>query len=465
MAAYARAALLSTALLAAHQVDNTAAQLLEKADAALKANNLVQTLDLLDQAEQANPKQPGLWYLRGMFYLASDNKDAALIAFRKEMAINPQDAKAAMPVAQALLKQKMYQEAAAVLQKPIEAEPENYPLQTLRVAILLQGGNKTEGISETERISKATSEPRYLNNLAYDLAQAGAALSLAQTLAEKAVSQVEQECSAASLGSLDKKALGTTNSLAMDWDTLGWVYFKQDNLPKAAPYLKAAWLLGQHPAMANHIRELLDRQQASASDDAQIEIWNNVAIPSLPKSEGHADFYVTLSKNGIDEAQFVGGSDSLKDASHAIQTTKFTFPFPGSDPVKTIRRGTLFCSPTTTPSCRFFFLPATLATAKFGSVNASNVPADSLVKPVLIHQVGPKYSDEARAAKIDGTITLSVYIDALGLPRNIQIVKSLGYGLDEKAKEAVSQWRFHPATRAGIPEGFQTKIEVTFRLQ
>ena len=452
------------AALFAGQAESNAAQLLEKADAALKAQNLIQALDLLDRAEQSNPKQPGLWYLRGLFELASGNAGAALLSFQKEIAINPREARAATQAAQALLKQKRYQEAVEVLEKPIAAAPENFALQTLRVAILLQGGNKTEGIAEAERISKATSEPRYLNNLAYDLAQAGAALRLAQALAEKAVAQVTKECSDASLGTLSKKDLGATNSLATDWDTLGWVYFKQDDLSKAQPYLVAAWLLGRHSAMVGHLQDLFDRQHFGAGSVTEVDMRNSVAIPSLPKADGRADFYVTVSNSGIGEAQFVAGSEALKEASHAIQATPFVFPFPGPTPVKTVRRGTLVCAGDSTPSCRFFLLPATVASAKFGVVDAPGAAADAPGKPLLIRRVEPQYSDEARDAKIEGTVLLSVFIDTLGFPRDVQVVQSLGHGLDEKAKEAVAQWRFVPAARAGITEGSYAHVEVGFRL-
>jgi len=37
-------------------------------------------------------------------------------------------------------------------------------------------------------------------------------------------------------------------------------------------------------------------------------------------------------------------------------------------------------------------------------------------------------------------------------------------GLDEKAIEAVRQWKFKPATKDGHPVAVQVNIEVSFRL-
>jgi TonB family protein len=73
-------------------------------------------------------------------------------------------------------------------------------------------------------------------------------------------------------------------------------------------------------------------------------------------------------------------------------------------------------------------------------------------------------SDEARKAKFGGTVELQVVIQADGHPTNIVVVKRLGKGLDEKAVEAVSGWRFQPAYRDRKPVPVIVNIEVTFHL-
>jgi TonB family protein len=74
-------------------------------------------------------------------------------------------------------------------------------------------------------------------------------------------------------------------------------------------------------------------------------------------------------------------------------------------------------------------------------------------RPVLLKQVEPGYTEEARAAKVQGTVVLQVEIDPSGkvATTHIGVVRSLGLGLDEKAIEAVKQWQFKPATRNGTP--------------
>lgn len=84
--------------------------------------------------------------------------------------------------------------------------------------------------------------------------------------------------------------------------------------------------------------------------------------------------------------------------------------------------------------------------------------------PKVLSKVEPQYTEEARLAKYSGTAVLSVEIGADGVPRNIQVVRGLGLGLDDNAVAAVSTWRFQPATKEGAPVPVAAQIEVNFRL-
>lgn len=87
-----------------------------------------------------------------------------------------------------------------------------------------------------------------------------------------------------------------------------------------------------------------------------------------------------------------------------------------------------------------------------------------VTRPRLIRRVEPDYSEEARKAKWEGVVVLVIVVAPDGKPRNIQVVQSLGMGLDEQAVEAVSQWRFDPGRRGGEPVPVRARVEVSFRL-
>lgn len=84
--------------------------------------------------------------------------------------------------------------------------------------------------------------------------------------------------------------------------------------------------------------------------------------------------------------------------------------------------------------------------------------------PKLQQKVEPQYTDEARTAKIEGTVMMSVDISPEGSATNLEVLRSLEPGLDQKAIEAVRQWRFAPAIKDGTPVTVRATIEVNFRL-
>ena len=87
-----------------------------------------------------------------------------------------------------------------------------------------------------------------------------------------------------------------------------------------------------------------------------------------------------------------------------------------------------------------------------------------ITSPTLPKKVEPAYSDEARKAKHSGFVILAVEIDASGQVTNVKVNRSLGLGLDEKAVEAVRQWKFSPGRKDGKPVSVQAQVVVTFRL-
>lgn len=84
--------------------------------------------------------------------------------------------------------------------------------------------------------------------------------------------------------------------------------------------------------------------------------------------------------------------------------------------------------------------------------------------PRALYQPDPEYTEEARKAKYQGTCVLWLVIGADGKPRDVRVARSLGMGLDQKAIEAVRQWKFSPATKDGKPVAVQLNVEVNFRL-
>jgi TonB family protein len=81
-----------------------------------------------------------------------------------------------------------------------------------------------------------------------------------------------------------------------------------------------------------------------------------------------------------------------------------------------------------------------------------------------IQRTDPEYSGEARLAGLEGTVWLSVAVGKDGAPEDVRVTQSIGLGLDEKAIDAVRQWRFKPGPNADPGVRMLTDVAVDFRL-
>ena len=79
---------------------------------------------------------------------------------------------------------------------------------------------------------------------------------------------------------------------------------------------------------------------------------------------------------------------------------------------------------------------------------------------------GPEleFSEETRKAELQGTLVLWRVVGPDGMTHDIRVQQSLGMGLDEKAIEAIRQWKFDPGRKDGIPVAVQVDVEVNFHL-
>jgi TonB family protein len=81
-----------------------------------------------------------------------------------------------------------------------------------------------------------------------------------------------------------------------------------------------------------------------------------------------------------------------------------------------------------------------------------------------IYTPQPDYTQEAREARREGVCVLSLIVGVDGRTSNIVVTKKLGLGLDEKAVEAVRQWKFEPGRRNGRLVPTHLTLSVRFKL-
>jgi TonB family protein len=101
-----------------------------------------------------------------------------------------------------------------------------------------------------------------------------------------------------------------------------------------------------------------------------------------------------------------------------------------------------------------------------GLIEAAEMRRDpSCVPPRPLNAPMPVYTEEARALKIQGTVSMVVLVDEQGKVSSVVVFIPLGFGLDEQAAKAARQMRFTPALKGGRPVSFWQRIEVEFGLR
>ncbi len=84
--------------------------------------------------------------------------------------------------------------------------------------------------------------------------------------------------------------------------------------------------------------------------------------------------------------------------------------------------------------------------------------------PVVLFAPEPEFSEEARKAKTAGIVLVYLQVDTSGRPAHVRVLRGLGLGLDEKAMEAVRQYKFKPAMENGHPVAVEMNVEVNFQI-
>lgn len=90
---------------------------------------------------------------------------------------------------------------------------------------------------------------------------------------------------------------------------------------------------------------------------------------------------------------------------------------------------------------------------------------DGVTAPVLVRDVKPQYTEDARARRVQGSVELAAVVLSDGTVGELRVTKSLDTDLDQQAIKAAKQWTFKPGTKDGKPVDVEVNIELTFTLR
>jgi tetratricopeptide (TPR) repeat protein len=404
-----------------------ARDLINRAYAALQSRNTAEGQTELDQALKLSSTQYGLWATYSMLYMEQGKPDQALDAFHQEIANHPDNMWAyrymsaemaslnrpadaeqvwlsllkhdpastdgTLGLARVYMHEKRYNEAIVLLQQASHAKDASPNIQATLGTDELEAGQKDAGVADLQQVMRASQNPEILNNASFLLADHDADLPEDAVFAAKALQQVEQSTAAIQLSTLTPQDLGHVVLLGLIWDTVGWIDFKQAKYSDAERYIHAAWQLGQHPAVGDHLSQVYEKEGKLAEarhmqklvaatrpvsmqiskagvpspttphtdmvdrDKYVREVQNlrTVEIAGLPKKMASAQFWLVFTPQGVEEVKMITGDPSLSRAADLIKKHAYPQTFPDAGPVKIVRRGILSCSQFD-PTCQLVLL-------------------------------------------------------------------------------------------------------------
>ncbi len=403
----------------------------DAARGALERGNFPVAIDLLKRVVEADPKHKTAWINLGRAYMGLRQTDKAIEAFKKQAEANPYDEFAYNSLGWAYTTDRRYDEAAVAYQKALEINPlSDYAhaalgsmyseahqydkaVPELEKAVSLKQdnaflhislgdaylnlGQDDKALAAFDRAVEISATPEVWNNIAYQLSLKQVHLDRAQQYSESAVAAVSAALRNVTLDQLSQRDLGLLSSLMANWDTLGWVYFARGDLGKAEKYISAAWLLGQHGEVGDHMGQLYEKQ--GRKDDAlrtyamamsgirptpetrahlaalvggdgkvsaatekyrdQLQTARTISLGKVAKESASAEFFVILaassSGSSVQSVKFISGDENLKVFAEALRNAKYDMKFPDDTPIKIPRRGILACSKLT-GDCTFVMM-------------------------------------------------------------------------------------------------------------
>ena len=411
--------------------DMKADDLVDSARASFENGNLPVALVLLKRATELDPKNKVAWNNLGLVYFAMRENDQAVTAFQKQIEVNPYDEFAYNYLGRVYWNDRKYDDAVKSFNKQLENNPldkfshaylgtmysewHKYDLAVtelekassltpdspeLQVSLgdaYLNLGQDDKALAAFDHAVELSATPLVWNNIAYQLSLKNSHLDRAQQYAESAVSATAAELRNVSLDRLSNKELPLVSSLIAYWDTLGWVHYGEGNLAKAEKYVAAAWALGHHGEVGDHLAQIYEKHGDRANKDRALQTYalsmnglrpapetrsrlaalvggdakvdatvarykdelqrlNTIDLGKATQTS-NADFFILISGGGgaaakVDSVKFVSGDEKLKSFTPALKSAEYHLTFPDDTPVKVFRRGTLSCA-IATGKCEF----------------------------------------------------------------------------------------------------------------
>ncbi len=297
--------------------DKSIQELLSDLPDKLRAYDWAGAREILDAVKAKNAKEPGLWATYGFIAEAGDHDNEAAIAdYRKELALNPDNAMVVGRLADVMMHNNQQAEAREIIQKFFQSHPDNVQfaqylgnlqtlakddqdaLKTYEIAAEQNPDNRVlriqmaESLVRLHRFDEAgaaaksaldgADDPEVLNDAAYTLSETGRDLPIAEEASRKSISKLEERSATVSTDQVNARTFNEANLLIASWDTLGWILFQEEKYDEALVWLSPAWRASLSAEVGSHLGQTYEKlgkkdDAASSFRLAQIAVNKNTA--------------------------------------------------------------------------------------------------------------------------------------------------------------------------------------------
>ncbi len=351
-------------------------------------------LSAFQKAVEADPRQVVPYKMVALMYTSLADRDNAMATWQKLQTISPDDRDLAFYLGAIYMDQKRYPDAASLFESVAKANPSDAFAQIRLGTARLRSHDTDQGLAALHKALEIDSGAEMLNNVAWEMAEAGTNLPGALSYSQRSITEVEGRSQKLDLENIQKADLQLPFVIYEYWDTLGWIYFKMGDTARAESYLNSAWQLGQDGVVGDHLGQVYEKEQKlpaalhtyklaleanpqleetpdrirklaghgapapSPSDGMsareELKLMRTIKLPAILKESASADFDVLVAGGKITKANFVRGDELLRHTGDRLEKAVLEEPFPPDSTARLIRRGTLSC---VAAGCSFVFYP------------------------------------------------------------------------------------------------------------
>jgi tetratricopeptide (TPR) repeat protein len=352
-------------------------------------------LNAFQKAVEADPSQIVPYKILAYDYAFLGNRDDAIATWQKLNNIAPDDPDLAPNLGGLYMAAKRYPEATSLFEAAAKANPSDAFAQLRLGMVRLRSHDTDEGMKAMHKALEIDPGAEMLNNVAYEMAEAGTNLAEALVYSQRSIREAEERSQKMDFQNIQKADLQLPRTITAYWDTLGWIYFKMGDLARAESYLTPAWQLRQEGLVGDHLGQVYEKQEKlpaalhmynlaleanprleetsarmhnlangpvpekQLNAREELNLMRTIQLPTITATNASADFDVLLVASGkIEKASFSSGSETFRSAGKTLENARSGEVFPPASTARLIRRGILSCSSYT--GCNFVFYPLTL---------------------------------------------------------------------------------------------------------